>query len=47
VLQVLVTAKIVPSSLILFTLTIEDIRFSETSILAKVTQRVILDDNGL
>jgi hypothetical protein len=43
VLRFLVTAN-VPSSLILFTLMMEAVRFSETSVLTRVTQRNILED---
>jgi hypothetical protein len=37
VLQLLVTANVIPSSLILFALMMEEIRFSETSVLTIVT----------
>jgi hypothetical protein len=47
VLQLLVTAKVLPSSLILFSLMMETISSAETSILTRSTQRnteyVILD----
>jgi hypothetical protein len=41
VLQLLAAANVVPSSLILFTLTMEAIRSSETSVLARATRRHI------
>jgi hypothetical protein len=39
VLQLLVTVKVVPDSLILLTLMMEAIRYSETSVLSKATRR--------
>jgi hypothetical protein len=45
--QLLVTANIVPSSLILLTLTKEAIRSSETSVITRVTRRHIPDDGIL
>jgi hypothetical protein len=44
VLQLLVTANVVPSSLIPFTLMIEAIRFSETSVLTRTASRHIAKD---
>jgi hypothetical protein len=41
VLQLLVTANVVPSSLNLFTLMMEAIRSTETSVLTRATQRHI------
>jgi hypothetical protein len=43
----LVAANVVPSSPILVTLTMEAIRFSETSVLTRATQRNIEDDGSL
>jgi hypothetical protein len=45
VLQLLVTAKGFPCVLILFTMTLEAIRSSETSILTKATLRSIPEDD--
>jgi hypothetical protein len=42
--RLLVTAKVVPSSLILVTLVMESLRSSETSVLTRVTQRRIAED---
>jgi hypothetical protein len=47
VLQLLVTANVVPTSLILFTLKTEEILSSETSVLARTTRRKIPDDGIL
>jgi hypothetical protein len=47
VLQFLVAANVVPKSLMLFTLWMETIRSSETSVLAKATRRHIPDDGIL
>jgi hypothetical protein len=44
VLQLLVTADVVPSSLILFGLMIEAIRSSETSVLTRTSRNYIPDD---
>jgi hypothetical protein len=41
VLQLLVTANVLPSSLILITLMIEALRFSETWVLTRATRRHI------
>jgi hypothetical protein len=41
------TANVAPSSLILFTLMMEAILFSETSVLTRVTQRHISEDDVL
>jgi hypothetical protein len=41
VLRLLVTANVVPSMAIIFTLMVEAIRFSETSILTRTTLRNI------
>jgi hypothetical protein len=43
----LATANVVPRSMILFTLMIESIRFSETSVLTRVTRRHIPEDDIL
>jgi hypothetical protein len=47
VLQLLVTANVVPSSLILFPQMMEAIRFSETSVLTRATRRHIAEDGLL
>jgi hypothetical protein len=47
VLRLLVTANIVPSSLILFTLMMEAICFSEMSVLTRTTRRHIQEDGIL
>jgi hypothetical protein len=47
VLQLLVTANIVPSSLVLFNMLMEAIRSSETPILTRATRRHIPDDGIL
>jgi hypothetical protein len=47
VLQVLVTANVVPSSLILFTLMMEALLSSETLVLTRVTLRHIPEDGSL
>jgi hypothetical protein len=44
VIQFLVTAKVVPSSLILFTLILEAIYSSATSVLRRASQRHIPED---
>jgi hypothetical protein len=44
VLQLLVTAYVVPGSLILFTLMIEAIHSSETAVLTRATQHHISED---
>jgi hypothetical protein len=46
-LQLLVTANFVPSSLILFTLMMEAIRSSETSVLARAARHHIAEDSIL
>jgi hypothetical protein len=43
----LVTAKVVASSLILLTLTMEEICFSDTSVLTKATRHHIPEDESL
>jgi hypothetical protein len=43
--QLLVTTKVVPSSLILFTLTMETIRSSETSVVTRATLHHIPEDS--
>jgi hypothetical protein len=45
VVQLLVTANVFPSSLIIFTLMMEDIRSSETSVLTRVTRRCTPEDS--
>jgi hypothetical protein len=47
VLQLIVTVNLVPSPLIVFTLTMEAIRSSETSVLTKTTPRHIPEDCSL
>jgi hypothetical protein len=47
VLQLLVAAKVVSSSPILFTMMTEALHFSETSVLTKVTRRSIQEDGIL
>jgi hypothetical protein len=47
VLQLVITANVVPSSLILFTLMMETIRSSETSVLTRATWRHIPQDGIL
>jgi hypothetical protein len=42
--RLLVTASVVPSSPILVTLMMEELRSSETSVLSRVTRRNILED---
>jgi hypothetical protein len=46
-LAMLVTANVVPSWLILFTLMMEAMRFSETPVLTRPTQRYIPEDSIL
>jgi hypothetical protein len=46
-LQLLVTAKVVRSSLIIFTQLMVDIRFSETSVFTTTTRRQIPEDSIL
>jgi hypothetical protein len=46
-LQLLVTANVVYSSLILFTLIMEAVRSSETSVLTRATRRLIAEDGIL
>jgi hypothetical protein len=46
-LRLLVTANIVPSSLILVNLMMEAIRSSETSVITRATQRHIPEDSTL
>jgi hypothetical protein len=47
VLQLLVTANVVPSTMILFTLMMEALQSSETSVLTTTTQRYIPEDDIL
>jgi hypothetical protein len=47
VLQLLITANIVPSALILYTLMMEAIHFSEMLVLTRATQRRIPEDSIL
>jgi hypothetical protein len=47
VFQLLVTANVVPNSPVLFTLKMEGIRFSETSVLTRSTRRNIPEDGIL
>jgi hypothetical protein len=42
--RLLVTAKVVPSSMILVTLRMDALRFSETSLLTRATKRNITED---
>jgi hypothetical protein len=42
--QLLVTANVVPSSLILFTLILEEIRSSQRSVITRATRRQISED---
>jgi hypothetical protein len=46
-LRLLVTANVVPSSLILFTLLIEAIRSSETTVITRATLRNIAEEGVL
>jgi hypothetical protein len=47
VLELLVIANVIPSSLILFTLMMKAIRSYETSVLTRVTRRHIIEDSIL
>jgi hypothetical protein len=47
VLQLLVTANVVPSPLFLFTLMMEETRYAEMSILTRATRRRIPEDDIL
>jgi hypothetical protein len=47
VLHLLVTANVVPTSPILFTLMMEETHFSETSVVTKATPRNIPEDDSL
>jgi hypothetical protein len=45
--RLLVTANVIPSSLLLVTLMMEEVRSSETSVLTRATRRNILKDGML